>query len=192
MNDETSTRNPERTRRAILDAALQVIRDRGTSASLSHISTAAGVTKGGLMHHFPSRDALLRAVASDVLEEFRRRVFALVDLSETQPGKLLRGYIRALFGEDWRTESAYDYPGLWATLSVVPGVQAQLEADAMFWRSGFAEDGLHPDRILVARHAAEGLSMSLQWDLDPAPGALDHAIAVLLQLTLVDGNLTGG
>jgi AcrR family transcriptional regulator len=59
----------ERTRTAILDAAAEVIEERGfAGASLSDILMRAGVTKGALYFHFSSKDELAHAL---ITEQFR-------------------------------------------------------------------------------------------------------------------------
>ncbi|MCD0167012.1 TetR/AcrR family transcriptional regulator, partial [Deinococcus sp. 12RED42] len=54
------SRQPELTRAALLAAASTVLREQGASLSLDAVARAAGVSKGGLLHHYPTRDALLR------------------------------------------------------------------------------------------------------------------------------------
>ena len=58
--------NPERgavTRRQILETAGPLIARRGgRGISMAHMAAAAGVSKTGLMHHFPTKEALLHAV----------------------------------------------------------------------------------------------------------------------------------
>jgi AcrR family transcriptional regulator len=56
----------DRSRRAILDAALPIFaRDGYTAASLNQIIEASGLTKGGFYFHFPSKQALALAVVAD-------------------------------------------------------------------------------------------------------------------------------
>jgi len=44
----------------ILDAAGQLVTGQGTRhLTLDGVAQAAGVSKGGLLHHFPGKDALL-------------------------------------------------------------------------------------------------------------------------------------
>lgn len=64
MTERAQTRNAERTRRAILDAATQAILNRGAAVTLAEIATVAGVSKSVLIHHFGNRDQLLVAVAA--------------------------------------------------------------------------------------------------------------------------------
>ena len=65
MSGSTATR-PARgeARRRLLDAAVDVIRVQGLSATtVDDLCRAAGVTKGAFFHHFESKDALAVAVA---------------------------------------------------------------------------------------------------------------------------------
>jgi AcrR family transcriptional regulator len=53
----------EQTRKAILDAALKVFAESGyRSGSLRNVADRVGMSEAGLLHHFPSKSALLAAV----------------------------------------------------------------------------------------------------------------------------------
>ena len=56
----------EATRAAILDAARKRFAEDGFSASIANIVADAGVTKGALFHHFPSKLDLFREVWTDL------------------------------------------------------------------------------------------------------------------------------
>ncbi|MCU1640964.1 MAG: TetR/AcrR family transcriptional regulator [Nocardia sp.] len=56
----TTTRDPVGTRNRILDALETLLLDKGMSqVTLESVAAAAGVSKGGLLYHFKSKDALL-------------------------------------------------------------------------------------------------------------------------------------
>lgn len=62
----TRQERAERTRTAILDAAAEVIEERGfAGASLSDILAKAGVTKGALYFHFSSKEELAQALTRE-------------------------------------------------------------------------------------------------------------------------------
>jgi AcrR family transcriptional regulator len=57
-------------RRALLDAARAVLREQGPDAcSLREVARRAGVSHAAPYHHFPSREALLGALADEAFAE---------------------------------------------------------------------------------------------------------------------------
>lgn len=68
--EKQSTRNPERTRTAILEAAYREMYEHGfQAASLERILANTKVTKGALYYHFPNKQALGLAVVREVIAE---------------------------------------------------------------------------------------------------------------------------
>lgn len=60
-------------RRALLDAARAVLREQGPEGcSLREVARRAGVTHAAPYHHFPSREALLGALAAEAYAELDR------------------------------------------------------------------------------------------------------------------------
>ena len=56
-------------REEILNAALRVVDASGGADITYHsVATEAGLTKAGLMYHFPSKDAMMVAVIEHVIE----------------------------------------------------------------------------------------------------------------------------
>ncbi|MBP8939478.1 MAG: helix-turn-helix transcriptional regulator, partial [Agrobacterium sp.] len=59
-NAHERKKQPEIVRRSLLDCAAKLAADQGVAAlSIQAVADAAGVTKGGLFHHFASKQALL-------------------------------------------------------------------------------------------------------------------------------------
>jgi TetR/AcrR family transcriptional regulator, transcriptional repressor for nem operon len=92
------TRDPERTRQHLLQAAFHEIYKSGyQSADLDAILGKAGVTKGALYHHFENKEALGYAVIDEVitamtrekwlrpLESARNPIDALIGIFATAP-----------------------------------------------------------------------------------------------------------
>jgi AcrR family transcriptional regulator len=84
----------DRTRRALIDAAIERFAQDGAVTSFDAVAADVGLTKGALYHHFGSKDALVEAVyietinrhAARVVEassngDGRARLFALIDSS---------------------------------------------------------------------------------------------------------------
>ena len=69
----TRTRDPERTRARLLEAAFQEIYRSGfRSADVDAILAEAGVTKGALYYHFDSKEALGYAVVDELIRGMTR------------------------------------------------------------------------------------------------------------------------
>ena len=64
-------------RRVLIDAALQLVGEGGAEAvSVREAARRAGVSPGAPFRHFPSRDALMNAVAEEAQRRFRAEIEA--------------------------------------------------------------------------------------------------------------------
>ena len=64
-------------RRVLIDAALQLVGEGGPEAvSVREAARRAGVSPGAPFRHFPSRDALMQAVAEEAQRRFRAEIEA--------------------------------------------------------------------------------------------------------------------
>jgi AcrR family transcriptional regulator len=88
---------------AMLDAAEEIVVESGAAhLTLDAVAERSGVSKGGLMYHFPTKDALLTAMMQrmmDVLDEYRQKARATLSgedkenhlLVEILSGQLMSG-----------------------------------------------------------------------------------------------------
>ena len=156
-------RDRARTRRAVLDAAERVVTRHGANVSLAAIAQAAGVTKSGLMHHFPSREDLFAALVEQVITRFWAEVNAHVDPADDRPGAFTRGYVRALTGDSAYLAELNSATGLLAQLGVdsMEHVLAVDPEDPARWNRAFEADGLPAGRVWAVRYAAEGIAIGI-------------------------------
>jgi AcrR family transcriptional regulator len=178
---ERATRNAERTRAAVLAAAAEAMAERGTGVSLDHIAKSAGVSKSGLQHHFPNREALLVALVEDAQHQLRESVMGRLDLSENAPGKLLRAYVRAMTSGSEAVMQYFTAAPTWAGIYQIPKVVEITSADTQWWNENLAADGLDPARIMVVRRAAEGIAAAVAYG-DETAAAVEQARTALLHL----------
>jgi AcrR family transcriptional regulator len=167
MTDTTGrdrpTRNTERTRAAILHAAGAAMATRGTAVSLSYIAQQAGISKGGLLHHFASREALFVALVDEANRWLREAVMSHLDLSENIPGKMLRAYVRALLSGDEKVAQYFTSAPTWAGIYAIPEVVTLARANETWWREQLGLDGVSENRIVLVRRAAEGLAAAIAY-----------------------------
>ncbi|MFF0035056.1 TetR/AcrR family transcriptional regulator [Streptomyces mirabilis] len=184
--DAMSTRARSEERRAeIVRAALEVIAERGyRGASMASVAERVGLTQQGLLHYFPTKDALLVAVLKerdqwDAVPDTQWRVdllASLVEYNAMRPGIIQT--FSALLGESV-TEG---HPAREYFTERYARVRASMAA---VLRAEYGErlpNGLTPERtapLLVA--VMDGLQF--QWLLDPEsvdmPGAFRDFLALL-------------
>jgi AcrR family transcriptional regulator len=125
----------------ILDAAAALFARHGfEQTSLKSLADAVGLSKAGLLHHFPSKDALFEAAwqQSRVLS---RQVLELVSPLPAGPGRERRAL-------ELLTDIALDRPGLVALLfrsMTAPGEDPQQAQDELLLNEMFVVD---PEREL--------------------------------------------
>ena len=79
----------------LLDAAEALLCEHGTHGlTLSAVADRAGVSKGGLLYHFPNKEALIKGLVSRLIEEFDALVASYED---GRTGSFSRAYVEATF-----------------------------------------------------------------------------------------------
>ena len=66
------------TRTRLLDAAAGIVAQSGAAnLTIDAVAENAGLSKGGVLYHFPSKKALLQGMLERIMEEFHNRPVAL-------------------------------------------------------------------------------------------------------------------
>lgn len=175
----------EERRAEIVRAALEVIAERGyRAASLASVAERVGLTQQGLLHYFPTKDALLVAVLQerdqwDAVPDTQWRVdllASLVEYNAMRPGIIQT--FSALLGESV-TEG---HPARGYFTERYAQVRASMAAVLRAEYGDRLPNGLTPERtapLLVA--VMDGLQY--QWLLDPEsvdmPGAFRDFLRLL-------------
>jgi len=107
-------KQPELVHRALMDQAARLAVDEGLAAvTVQAVAEAAGVTKGGLLHHFPSKQALIDAVFADLLEALDRQLDARIAADPEPRGAFTRAYLASVFDTGPEANAA-----AWAALAI--------------------------------------------------------------------------
>ncbi|AOS62027.1 TetR/AcrR family transcriptional regulator [Actinoalloteichus hymeniacidonis] len=177
----TAGRQAGETKRLILAAATRLIGRHGTGVPLADIAEAAGVSKGGLLYHFPNKEELLNGLATDLMDRFRHDVEqAATEEAEGTPGRLTRAYIRVSFEHGGDDVELREHIALAVHLMFEPGLEELAQRDAQRWRTALLDDGLDQtiSRMIIA--ATDGTNSAPLWG-----AVLSDADHVALQADLI-------
>jgi AcrR family transcriptional regulator len=153
----------------ILEAAVRIVGQAGAAhLTMDAVAAEAGLSKGGVLYHFPSKRSLLEGMLQKVLDDIGARTGSYRQAFADRPGAALQARIRA-DSEQSPTERAMAL-ALLATAAEDPELLAPARA---FVREAFAEIRGAPgdtDFALILLLATEGMRFLDMLDLLPLSG----------------------
>jgi AcrR family transcriptional regulator len=155
------TQSAAETRHRLLQATIHIIQTQGVERlTLDAVAKEASVSKGGLLYHFPSKEALVSGVIQCLMDEFDADIAAELaqDNSPESPGKWLRAYVKSLFnGKVLPTQLI---ASLISAVTVNPELLKPVKIQFEAWRQKSLAPGLDPVRASLVRFAADGFADS--------------------------------
>jgi len=149
----------------LLAAAYAVVEKKGGAAlTLDAVAAEAGLSKGGVLYHFPTKEALIVAM---IEEEINRTVRALEAALSTEsidsegglaPGSFSRAYVNVSFAAMETTNC-----GLGGVLAAIATDLTMLESYRTWtkrWSEKFADDGFDPFVAEIVRLTTDSLFYS--------------------------------
>ena len=114
IEDTTCERTWDLQLNAYGDAAAQIAAEQGVAGvTVQAVAVAAGVTKGGLFHHFPTKHALVEGMFADLLHRLDTEIDAAMAADAESHGRFTRAYVEAVF-----TGKAFGLETPWAAISM--------------------------------------------------------------------------
>lgn len=157
-------KQPEVVRQALIDCAAGLAVERGLHAvTVQAVADAAGVTKGGLFHHFPNKEKLIEAVFSDKLSAFERSLDVALAKDGTTYGCFTRAYVAA-------TLEMGDRKNQFGALCVAMMMDPTFRQEWSTWlRARLAKHGKTDafPALEIARYAADGVWLADVSELAP-------------------------
>ncbi len=186
MNERRSTVS---TRDTLLAAAAKIVIEQGASRmTLEAVAEEAGVSKGGLLYHFPSKDALIQGMIEHMNQEFTARIWNEYEKDDfgTNQGRWLRALIKATFTSTHLELSA----GLIAAVLLNPKLLDPNRRSYETRQTLIEQDGIDPVLANIIRLAVDGLWFSeLLAFAPPAEPMRTQLMDTLLSLTTGKHNL---
>lgn len=175
------------TRDLIITAASKVVLQRGASRmTLEAVAKEAGVSKGGLLYHFPSKEALIEGMIEHMVQGLTERIRKEYEQDDygTNQGRWLRALTRTNFQSEDLELSA----GLTAAVLLQPEL---LEANRRAYESRqtlIEQDGVDIVWANIIRLVGDGIWFSELLGFTPPKEPLKTQILERL-LSLTTGDL---
>lgn len=155
---------------ALLDAAVTVVARQGiANLTLDAVAAEAGLSKGGLLHHFPSKDRLVEALVRRNAENSRRYYDEAYERTPEGPGRMVRAMLDHCLSDldSWSEELQRNSSVCFAALAQNPSLIEPMRAVYSDLQRRVADDGLPPGVGEAAAAAIDGLW--LYWVLGLVP-----------------------
>jgi AcrR family transcriptional regulator len=182
---QAGTQEPERgARDRILDVAQARLLERGpTGLVLSAVAEDAGISKGGLLYHFPSKEALIDGLTARMLDRFDFLQESLAVIEGEGPGSWTRAYLDCTVDPDGTPadNSAQLMAGLLAAVGARGEKLLPIRERFAHWHRRLEQDEIDLELAMVVRFAADGLWLSSLLGLPTPDGELMERVISRLQ-----------
>jgi AcrR family transcriptional regulator len=171
-------------RTQILQAASRVVEREGVkSVTFDSVAAEAGLTKGGLLYHFASREDLVQAIHQHLADQWEADMIAMAGkpASEATPNERLAAYTRVATQSATRAELLFMLEG-----STTAEHAAPWDAVQERWAPAPATDADDPAALdrFIARLAADGLWLYESLTAERLAPQLRRALAERIAATL--------
>lgn len=154
------------TRLKILEAASSIVQNDGIlDLTLEAAAEQAGVSKGGLLYHFPSKDALIEGMVQHLMQNYATNIKKEADRDTVEKGRWTRAFIKETFQQS--TPDKNMDAGLMAAAAINPELLKPIQDAYEEWQQNIEQDGFNPINATILRLAVDGLWFSEIFSLAP-------------------------
>ena len=164
----TQRRTGAETRELIFQACGQILRVEGAKQlTLEAVAREAGISKGGLLYHFPSKGDLLEALFRYHTDKFETHLAQLCQAEGEHPGAWLKAYTKASIAQIVDPENAGLIASLFAAAEEYPGVLEVMRRSYTEWQESVEQCGLDPTLATLIRLVVDGLWFTEMYQYAP-------------------------
>jgi AcrR family transcriptional regulator len=170
-----------KTQAALLDAAAAVVRTDGVAnLTLDRVAEAAGVSKGGLLYHYATKQALVAAMLERTLARADDRLNELAHENDRVSGSFAQAYLDYVRSDQpVELDSA---TGIFASAALDDGDLTPARAAFATWQDRLlTDDGIDPTTALLARVVGDGLWLIDLFGLAPPTAGQREALISLVE-----------
>jgi AcrR family transcriptional regulator len=185
MGSSKKSKAGSTTRTDLLRAASQIVIEKGVDAlTLDAVAKQAGMSKGGLLYHFPNKEALMKGMVEHLVQDFEAVLQTEFEQDDapSSPGQWMRAYIRATV--HCSQESLALIARLTSIAADSPSLLEAVKTCDQKWRQRIETSGLDPTKASIILLAADGLWFAEMFQIGTvAEPRLTQVVEMLLDMT---------
>ncbi|MEK3914298.1 TetR/AcrR family transcriptional regulator [Paenibacillus sp. FSL H7-0331] len=177
------TKKRDLKRELILKTVSQIVSEEGVEKlTLEAVAQKAGISKGGLLYHFPNKDSLILGVIEQLSNHFVEGFNKRANDDPHSKGKWTRSYIEtSFFGES-------DVNDLYTAISAAqftnPEMLQRLQYEYSEIQNKIENDELDPVRATLVRLAIDGIWFAEMFGLAPPKSDLRQKVIEQLKVSI--------
>ncbi len=150
-----------KTRQQIFEACSRILQNEGlTNLTLEAVADEAGLSKGGLLYHFPNKETLIKALFEYHNNKFEIRLKELAETEGDEAGSWLRAYAKASIEQISDPDNVSLYASLFAAEERYPSAHQLMRQKYVNWQRQVDDCRLDPALATLIRLAVDGLWFS--------------------------------
>mgnify|MGYP002661750532 FL=1 len=152
----------------LLTAASEIVKEEGVvKLTLEAVAQRAGVSKGGLLYHYTSKEALIKGMVEEWTNNFFESIKTIVNKDSKESGKWNRAYgTTTLFDLD-NNNNKNLRSALMAAMFINPDLLDDYKQKYDILHTKLLNDGIDPLKITMARLLIDGLWFSEIFEIAP-------------------------
>jgi AcrR family transcriptional regulator len=175
--DARGTRKNART--PILEAAATLVATAGVDAlTFDGLAEATGISKGGILYHFPSKHDLLLSLVSESVVRFEELWDSFAQRDKVVAGRQARAFLDTYIAVSRSSKVANLNFALLAAAASDPTVMKPYAEAYERWQERLADDGIDEPTATILRLVADGLWAT---DLFRLPRLDDDLLAAIVE-----------
>ncbi len=168
----------------LLDAAELIAARNGVSnLTLEAVAQEAGVSKGGLLYHFPAKSALITAIVERLGDRCESRQATEIAADPQPTGAFTRAYL-AVRSSSPEPDREPVHTAILAALGTDPQYLDPIRKRVATWQAKMESDGIDPVIASIVRLAIDGLMLCRLLKIPvPERELREKVIAKLISMT---------
>lgn len=167
--------NTEEKKKSLLTAAADIVKEEGVAKlTLEAVAKKAGLSKGGLLYHYKSKEALITGMVQEWISNYFNSIESLVKNTKGNLNMWTNAYIQATFSD--LNNNKHLSSALIAAMSTNPRLLEVYKEEYNSLLDKLMNEGVDPVKVTIIRLAIDGLWFSEVFNLTPLDEKLKNDV----------------